>query len=81
MIVDPVGPDVPAALAPLLTSMRDAIMELFTPTEPRSAFPTLEADLPPAAAWPSTVVLVTDLNVLAHSDGSDWIRADTGAPI
>lgn len=81
MIVDPVGPDVPPGLAPLLNSMRDAIMELFTPTEPRSVYPTLEASLPPAAAWPSTVVLVTDLNVLAHSDGSDWIRADTGAPI
>lgn len=81
MIVDPVGPDVPPGLAPLLTSMRDAIMELFTPTEPRAVFPTLEASLPPASDWPSTVVLVTDLNVLAHSDGSDWIRADTGAPI
>ena len=35
--------------------------------------------LPPAAAWPQSLVLVTDLNILAHSDGAHWIRQDTGA--
>lgn len=52
-----------------------------TPKEPLRVYACLEADLPPAANWSSCVLHVTDLNVLAFSDGSDWIRADTGAAI
>jgi hypothetical protein len=37
--------------------------------------------LPPAAAHPRTLVLVTDLDILAHSNGANWIRQDTGAVI
>jgi hypothetical protein len=39
------------------------------------------AALPPAATHPNTLVLVSDLNILAHSDGIHWIRQDTGAVI
>lgn len=82
MIVDPIGPDVPLALAPLLTSMRDAIMELLTPTEPRLAFRSTVAGLPrPASDWTGCIVDLTDLATLAKSDGSSWVRIDTGAPI
>lgn len=82
MIVDPVGPEVPAALAPLLTSMRDAIMELLAPTQPRLAFRSTVAGLPrPASDWEGCVADVTDLATLAKSDGTDWRRIDTGAPI
>jgi hypothetical protein len=36
---------------------------------------------PPAAPWRGHGVLFTDLKVLAVSDGSNWIRQDTGAAI
>lgn len=51
------------------------------PRKPVRVYACLQADLPPAADWSNCVLRVTDLNVLAFSDGSDWIRADTGAAI
>lgn len=39
------------------------------------------ADMPPAADYPGGVLRNTTLNLLAHSDGTDWIRSDTGAAI
>lgn len=43
------------------------------------------ADLPPAASWEGGVVRVTDPSgggqVLAYSDGSNWIRADNGSVV
>ena len=41
----------------------------------------LEVALPPAAPWRGHAVIVSDLKIIAHSDGSDWIRQDTGAAI
>ena len=55
--------------------------EVIDPRQPVRVYACLEADLPPAANWSSCVLHVTDLNCLAFSDGSDWIRADTGAAI
>ena len=37
----------------------------------------LDCDLP----HDPDLVLVTDLNILAHSNGINWIRQDTGAVI
>ena len=51
------------------------------PRAPSRVYACLEADLPPAASYQYCQALVTDLNCLAFSDGSDWIRADTGAAI
>ena len=77
----PVGPGVPESLRSILKSLSDAIAELQAPGVPQPAFAATVAGLPPAAAYPRTVALVSDLNILAHSDGTHWIRQDTGAVI
>jgi len=80
-MLHPIGPGVPEALRALLKSFRDAIEGLQVPAEPKALFATTQAALPPAASHPRCLALVTDLNVLAHSDGAHWIRQDTGAVI
>jgi hypothetical protein len=77
----PVGPGVPESLRPVLKSLQDAVRALQNPEAPQPAFAIAQASLPPAAAYPNSIVLITDLGVLAHSDGLHWIREDTGAPI
>ncbi|MGQ3018335.1 hypothetical protein [Phenylobacterium sp.] len=54
---------------------------LSAPGAPIPLFACAAADLPPAQAWPQTLVLVADLSTLAISDGSAWVRQDTGAVI
>ena len=80
-MLSPVGPAIPEALRAVLKSFHDAIFALQAPAAPTALFACAQAQLPPAAAWPSSLVLVTDLNILAHSDGVHWIRQDTGAVI
>lgn len=80
MLIPP-GPGVPEALRGLLKSFHDALSALQAPGEPQSVFAVAQAKLPPAASYPNAVLLVSDLNILAHSDGSHWIRQDTGAVI
>ena len=77
----PVGPGVAEGLRAVLKSFHDAIGALQAPDQPQAVFALTQAQLPPAQAWPNTVVLVRDLNILAHSDGVHWIRQDTGAVI
>jgi hypothetical protein len=76
-----VGPGVPEGLRPLLKSLCDAVADLQTPAEPKPISATVQAGLPPAGRYPNCVVLVSDLETLAHSDGVHWIRQDTGAVI
>ncbi|MEW5685785.1 MAG: hypothetical protein AB1942_12780 [Pseudomonadota bacterium] len=80
-MLSPVGPATPEGLRPLLKSFHDAILGLLTPGAPTPLFAVAQAALPPAAAHPQSLVLVADLNILAHSDGAHWIRQDTGAVI
>ena len=68
-------------LAPLLEDLRNAVLELQTPTQPHAVFACASADMPPAEDWLNCVLRNTTLNVLAVSDGSAWIRQDTGAAI
>ena len=77
----PIGPGAPEGLRPLLKSICDAILDLQAPAEPKPVFAVAQAGLPPAASYPYCVVLVSDLETLAHSDGAHWIRQDTGAVI
>ncbi|MDO8901676.1 MAG: hypothetical protein Q7V15_10000 [Phenylobacterium sp.] len=72
------GPEVPAALRPLLGDLVEAVRALTTPGAPTPVFACAAADLPPAADWPERLVLVRDLSTLAVSDGAGWIRQDTG---
>lgn len=76
-----VGPSTPAALRPLLAEIIEAIRGLQIPGKPTLAYGCDQSALPPPARFPGCVVLVTNLNILAHSDGSHWIRQDTGAAI
>lgn len=80
-MIRPIGPDVPAGLQPLLTEIRDAVNELITPTYPKPMFACVEADLPPAADFTNCSAMVTDAGIPVISDGTDWLRYDTGAPI
>jgi hypothetical protein len=80
-MLTPIGPQIPEPLRALLKSFHDALSALTTPAAPTPLFAVAQAALPPAAAYPQSLVLVTDLNILAHSDGAHWIRQDTGAVI
>ena len=80
-MLSPVGPGVPEAMRAVLKSFHDALYALQAPAAPTPLFAVTQAGLPPAAAYPSSLVLVSDLNILAHSDGAHWIRQDTGAVI
>lgn len=80
-MLTPIGPGIPEAFHAVLKSFHDAIRELETPGAPKPVYATTQAKLPPAADYARCFVLVSDLNVLAHSDGTHWIREDTGAVI
>ena len=56
------------------------LITALTSERPR-VFACVQADLPPASAYTFCVVLITDLNILGYSDGVNWLRADTGAPV
>lgn len=77
----PIGPGIPEAVRAVLKSFHDAIGDLMAPAEPKPVWTVAQAGLPPAQAYPNCVALVSDLNILAHSDGIHWIRQDTGAVI
>ena len=66
---------------PFYQALANAIAALQTPQAPALVYACAQADLPPAANWPNGVVRVTNLDILAVSNGSAWIRQDTGAPI
>jgi len=80
-MLSPIGPAIPEAFHAVLKSIHDAIRELETPQAPKPVYACVQAKLPPAASYGQCLALVTDLNVLAHSDGAHWIREDTGAVI
>lgn len=81
MTPTPVGPGAPEAVRAILKTFEDALTALAAPGAPTPLFAATSAALPPPAEHPHTLMLVTDLNILAHSDGSNWIRQDTGAVI
>jgi hypothetical protein len=80
-MLTPIGPGIPEAFHAVLKSIHDAISKLETPGEPKPVYAAAQAKLPPAASYPQCVALVSDLNILAHSDGTHWLREDTGAVI
>ena len=70
-------------LAPTLQEMQDVIRECETPTKPVRLATINQADLPPAADWPGTAIIVGDQHTLAISvflaGVWEWRRADGGA--
>jgi len=81
MKISPLAPSIPHDLAELLRDLRNAVLELATPTMPHTVFACSTAAMPPAGEWTGCVIRNTTLNILAHSDGTHWIRQDTGAAI
>ncbi|HEY3697052.1 hypothetical protein [Phenylobacterium sp.] len=66
----------------LRLELERAFDSLNNPRQPTPLWPVAAADLPPdTARWKNCTLWVEDLNVAAVSDGADWIRLDTGAPI
>ncbi len=76
-----VGPEIPPELRPFCLSVIEALRALQVPGSPTPLFAVNQADLPPAADWPDHALKVSDLNIIAFSDGTDWVRADTGVAI
>lgn len=74
MLTNPGGP-----FAPTFASIIDAIRSLQQPKQPTRFASVLQADLPPAASWPFAAIYVSDLDTLAISTGSTWVRADGSA--
>ena len=66
---------------PFFEAVVDAITQLQQPGQPVLVYAVAAADLPPAANWPNGVLRVSDLDILAVSNGIAWIRQDTGAAI
>lgn len=77
MNLSPLPTGAPSALADL----RTAVAELLEPTQPGRLYPVASASLPPAADWTYSQAWATDLNALVVSNGTAWIRTDTGAAI
>lgn len=76
----PVG-QVPPQVAEYLSGLEVRIAALEGADGPKQVFASTTANLPDPADFFQCVLLDTTLNILAVSDGSDWIRQDTGAPI
>ena len=66
---------------PFFQAVVEAITQLQQPGQPVFVHSIASADLPSPADWPSGVLRVADLDILAVSNGLAWIRQDTGAPI
>lgn len=50
-----------------------------SPTRPQLLTRLVSTNLPNAADWPYCLVILTDLNTVAMSTGSAWVRADGSA--
>ncbi|MBP6877477.1 MAG: hypothetical protein KBC34_05620 [Phenylobacterium sp.] len=79
MLIAPI--DLTSDPRPFYQALANAVAALQTPQAPAAVFACARADVPPAANWPNGVLRVSDLDILAVSNGSAWIRQDTGAPI
>ena len=69
------------SLAAYLESLEVRLAALEGALSPLPAFVCAQALLPDPARHINCVVRVADLNILAASDGVNWIRQDTGAAI
>lgn len=76
-----VGPEIPETIRPFAMSVVEAIRALQNAGSPAPVFACTKVDLPPATEWPSCILRISDLDILAVSNGAAWIRQDTGAAI
>ena len=76
MLVPPIGPN-----AAFYASVANAIQQLQNPAKPTPLFNCATADMPTASDYTNCVLRNTTLDILAVSNGTNWIRQDTGAAI
>ena len=76
---------VPAGTAPNLAvyiqGLEDRLAALEDPLQPGRVYACTTANMPSAGPFIGCVLRNTTLNILAVSDGTSWIRQDTGAAI
>lgn len=77
----PVPADAPASLLPYLTDLEQRLQALEVPEKPTPLFACASSAMPPASAWQNHALFNTTLSIVAVSDGTSWIRQDTGAAI
>lgn len=75
----PVGTD--PNVAAYLQELEDRIAGLENPGSPVPVPAYTTAGMPTASAWVNRVIRNTTLDILAVSNGTNWIRQDTGAAI
>jgi hypothetical protein len=71
--------NLPPDLADYLQGLDDRLWSLEAPQQPGRLYACTKADLPSAAGFVNCVARATDLDILVVSNGSNWIRQDTGA--
>lgn len=76
----PIG-GIPAQVAAYLEELEGRVALLENPTSPVRVPAFTTAGMPSAATYIGCVIRNTTLNILAHSDGTNWKRQDTGASI
>jgi hypothetical protein len=71
------------ALRDWLKGLETRVGLLEEPKQPGRVYSCTKAQLPAAASFVGCVARVTDvgINILVHSDGSNWKREDTGATV
>lgn len=74
-------PRLPAPVRTPLSELSEALDQIRRAEVPMALFSCARLALPSAADWAGCVLWVSDLNTLAHSDGTLWVRQDTGGPI
>lgn len=67
------------ALQMWLEQAEQRLAQLETPQGPTPVYACTKANLPTAASFINCIVRITDLDILAHSNGVNWLREDTGA--
>lgn len=75
--VAPIGAEYAGFYAELVDFLRD----LAVPKGPQRLWACASDALPPAIAHPNTCALASDLGVIVVSNGTAWIRQDTGAAL
>ena len=67
--------------AAYLEELEARVAALENPGSPTLVYACTTANMPTASANINRILYNTTLNILAHSDGTNWRRQDTGAVI
>jgi hypothetical protein len=74
-------PRLPANLRGPLSELAESLEQIRRPQAPLALFSCAQGELPDPTKWTGCILRISDLNILAHSDGTHWVRQDTGGAI